>query len=172
MSPATITSQPVASNQMNSFPVPSGLESMMDKTELFIIKQRVGWFTGRVKYSVFDNTGKQIFTVVEDTKQGRTCCGLLRTCNMIISDMQGQEVMHLVKPFNCCTRELEVTGSDSQTVMGSITEQWTWTSCSSKFLIKNEFGDTVLTLGKNGCCGDIDFTFSSLLTGHWTRGIY
>ena len=112
MNPATITSQPVTSNLMNSFPVTSGLESM-DKTDLFIIKkQKVGWFTGRVKCSVFDNTGKQIFTVVEDTKQDRTCCGLLRTSyNMIISDMQGQEVMHLVKPFNCCTWELEVTGS-------------------------------------------------------------
>ena len=85
---------------------------------------------------------------------------------MNISDMQGQEVMHLENPFNCCTgNELKVTGSDSQTVIGSVKEQWHWCSCTSKFLIKNEFGETVLSVALSGGRGDIGFTLSSQETG-------
>ena len=87
---------------------------------------------------------------------------------MVISDMQGREVMRLVKPFNCCVQELEVlevTGS----VIGSVSQQW-W-PCLPKFQIKNEFGETVLTVAgpcsclQCSCGGDIVFTLTSQDTG-------
>ena len=72
----------------------------MDRVDHIVIKQKM---VTANKYDVFDKAGQQMFTVVEDkaiSYCNRMCCGSSRSFNMIISDMQGQEVMHLVKPFN------------------------------------------------------------------------
>ena len=162
MGPSAITSQPTTANQMTSFPVPSGLESL-DRVDHFVIKQKM---VTVYQYDVFDKSGQQMFTVVEDKAISccnRFCCGSSRSFNMIISDMQGQEVMHLVKPFNCHTQVLVVTGSDGETAIGSVDRKW-W-SCGPKFLIKDELEETVHTVARPFSVlrwrGDIDFTLTS-----------
>ena len=146
----------------------------MSRVDHFIIRQKVekleaitGYETTN-KYDVFDKEGQQIFTVVEDTATFTRllCCGPCRSFNMFISDMQGQKVMQLVKPFS---QQVKVTGTGSvgsETVMGCVIgDEW---SCLPKFMIKNEFGKTILivdgpcaALGCCSCGGDFNFTLTS-----------
>ena len=163
---STITKQPSSGNEISTFPVTSGLESL-DRLDHFIIKQKKVERLEAV--TVFDKEGQQIFGVSEETATFTRllCCGSCRSFNMIISDMQGQEVMHLlVKPFNM---EVEVTGSG--TVMGSVVNH-DKCLCLPKLQVKNEFEETVLTVdvpcSALPCCSvdrDIDFTLTSQDTG-------
>ena len=68
------------------------------------------------KYKVFNSMGQQVYYAKEDTDcLTRQCCGPIRPFDMKISDLQGQEVLHLTRPlrcqtccFPCCLQEMEV----------------------------------------------------------------
>merc|ERR1719153_1578187 len=54
------------------------------------------------KYTVFDTSGNAVFKIEEDTTCcNRFCCGVLRSFNVMIMDMQGQPFIQVVSPNAC-----------------------------------------------------------------------
>ena len=170
MEPSPITTQPghYAAFQEDGQASPR-LESLALVDNL-IIKQKVEMLEAICgcetvnHYMVFDPSGKEVFSAVEDTSCcNRCCCGKNRSFQMIITDNQEEEVMHLVRPLKLCcqVQELEVQ-SPPGTVIGYVKQVWSF--CYPKFLIQNELGETVLKVDGPVCghgfcnwCGDVDF---------------
>ena len=167
MDPSPVTSQP--DHYTAAFPghgpAALGLESLanvdhlMIKQEVEVLEVITGFETVN-KYTVFDQTGQKIFSAVEDSSLcSRLCLGSLRSFSMIISDTQGQEVVHLVRPFNCCMQELEVQ-SPPGTVIGYVKEP-RFCTLYPEFIIQDELGETILTVAgplcASKCFGDVDF---------------
>ena len=93
---------------------------------------------------------------------------------MNITDMQGQEVIHLNRPlrcqgccFPCCLQELEVS-SPPGTVIGKVEQQWS--IIYPKFVVKDQMGTPVLKIDGPFCtcscfCNDVEFKITSAQTG-------
>ena len=104
----------------------------------------------------------------------RQCCGPMRPFDMNITDMQGQEVLHLNRPLRCqgcccpcCLQELEVS-SPPGTTIGKIEQQWS--IIYPKFLVKDQMGEPVLKIEGPFCtcscfCNDVEFKILSVQTG-------
>ena len=114
-------------------------------------------------------------TLQEDTDWlTRQCCGPMRPFDMNITDMQGQEVIHLNRPLRCqgcccpcCLQELEVS-SPPGTTIGKIEQQWS--IIYPKFLVKDQMGEPVLKIEGPFCtcscfCNDVEFKITSVQTG-------
>ena len=97
---------------------------------------------------------------------------------MTITDLMGQEVIHLNRPlrcqlccFPCCLQEMEVS-SPPGAVIGSIQQQWS--VVHPRLLIKNELGDPVLKIEGPcwtcSCGGDVEFNVLSVQTGEQVGG--
>eukprot|EP00091_Calanus_sinicus_P011013 TRINITY_DN25132_c0_g1_i1.p1 TRINITY_DN25132_c0_g1~~TRINITY_DN25132_c0_g1_i1.p1 ORF type:complete len:231 (-),score=69.40 TRINITY_DN25132_c0_g1_i1:67-759(-) len=158
---------------------PPGLQylAMIDQ---LLVKQKVELleaFTGfetNNKYKIFNSLGQMVYTSKEDNDCcTRQLCGPARPFDMVISDNQGMEVIHLQRPLRCqscccfcCLQEMEVS-SPPGTVIGTIEQQWTL--IYPEFVIKDEGGNPVLKIKGPfcpiSCCGDVDFKVISLQTG-------
>jgi len=158
---------------------PPGLQylAMIDQ---LVVKQKVelleafSGFETNNKYKIFNSLGQMVYTSKEDTDCcTRQLCGPGRPFDMVISDNQGMEVIHLNRPlrcqaccFPCCLQEMEVS-SPPGTVVGTIEQQWTL--IYPQFVIKDEGGNPVLKiegpLCPISCCGDVDFKIISVQTG-------
>ena len=84
---------------------PPGLQYLTMVDQL-VVKQKVEVFEAFTgfetanKYKVFNSLGQQVFYAKEDTDCcTRQCCGPMRPFDMNITDMQGQEVIHLNRPL-------------------------------------------------------------------------
>ena len=159
---------------------PPGLQYLTMVDQL-IIKQKVevleivtGFETAN-KYEVLNNLGQNVYKAKEDSDCcTRNCCGSGRCLDMSITDLQGQEVIHLNRPlrcqeccFPCCLQEMEVS-SPAGTVIGSISQQWS--ILHPRLLIKDELGIPVLRIeGPCWTCScfgsDVEFTVVSVQNG-------
>ena len=170
-----------------------GLEylAMMDD---LIIQQKVelleavtGFETAN-EYKLLDTSGNKIFSAKEKTDiLTRSFWGSCRPFEINILNNQGEEVLHLVRPLNCCSlQELEViflerktnfvfvyqspfqVQSHRGTVIGSVKQQ-PWSFFYPNLLVKNETGDPVLRIDGplcvSSCFGDVIFTLRSLDSG-------
>ena len=151
-----------------------GLESlaMVDqlvlKQEEEVLEVITGFETAN-KYTVFDMSGNMLFMVEEESSCfTRCCCGVYRSFDVMIMDMQGEPIIQLVSPnaYNwCCLRSIEVQ-SPPGTVIGFAQQKFT--CFYPKIKIKNANRETFLTA--NGpfcaygqCCGtgNADFVLTS-----------
>ena len=151
---------------------PPGLQFLTTVDQLFIMQkvELVEAFTGfetKNKYRVFNSLGQQILFAKEDTDCcTRQCCGASRPFDLTITDIQGQEVIHLYRPLRCCLEELEVS-SPPGTVIGKVDQKW---SFCPKFVIKDQLGEPVLRIEgpwctDSDCCGDVEFRVVDVQTG-------
>jgi len=97
----------------------------------------------------------------------------MRPFDMNITDMTGNEVIHLNRPlrcqaccFPCCLQELEVS-SPPGTTIGSIEQKWS--ILYPRFVVKDETGHPVLRIEGPcwtcSCCGsDVEFKVLSVTT--------
>ena len=112
------------------------VDQLLVKQKIEILEAFTGFETAN-KYKVFNSLGQQVYYAKEDTDCcTRQCCGPARPFDMNITDMQGQEVIHLNRPlrsellnftfffylkltslrcqsccFPCCLQEMEVRAS-------------------------------------------------------------
>ena len=96
------------------------------------------------------------------------CCGTNRPFDMDIVDWNGNEVVHLDRPFACdscccccCLQSMEV--SSQSRPLGTIEQKWT--CCSPEFAIKDDSANTVLTMSGPVCtwsCFGSDVEFKVL----------
>ena len=103
---------------------PPGLQylAMIDQ---LVVKQKVelleafSGFETNNKYKIFNSLGQMVYTSKEDTDCcTRQMCGPSRPFDMVVSDNQGMEVIHLNRPLRCqacccpcCLQEMEVSTS-------------------------------------------------------------
>ena len=109
---------------------PPGLQhlTMLDQ---ILVEQKVtiklGGLETANKYKVFNSLDQQVYDAKEDTDCFTwLSCDADRPFNMYITDMQGQEVIHLKRPLRClpcCLQELEVS-SPPGSVIGKIEQKW------------------------------------------------
>ena len=143
------------------------VDQLILKQELEVMEIAIG-FEEANRYTVFDTSGNEMFTVEEETSCcNRNCCGVCRSFNVMIMDMQGQPIIQLVSPNTCnccCLRSIEVQ-SPPGTVIGFAQEKFTF--FYPKIKIMNENEETLITA--NGpfcaygkCCfGDADFVLTN-----------
>ena len=106
------------------------VDQLLVKQKVEILEAFTGFETAN-KYKVFNSLGQEVYYAKEDTDCcTRQCCGPARPFDMNITDMQGQEVIHLNRPlrcqsccFPCCLQELEVS-SPPGSVIGKIEQKW------------------------------------------------
>jgi len=71
------------------------------KNALYIFAAFTGWET-KNKYAVTNNKGEMIYYVVEESDIcSRLCLGTQRSCEFNIYDRNQQEILRMVRPFNC-----------------------------------------------------------------------
>jgi len=157
---------------------PPGLQYLTSVDQL-LVKQKVEVLeivTGietQNKYEVFNSLGQLVYKAKEDSNFcSRQCCGPLRSFDLHITDLQGQEVIQLNRPlrcqgccFPCCLQEMEVC-SPPGNVVGSIEQQWS--ILYPRFLIKDLTGQPVLKIEGPcwtcSCCNDVEFVVKSVQT--------
>jgi len=150
------------------------VDQLLVKQKVEILEAFTGFETAN-KYKVFNSLGQQVYYAKEDTDCcTRQCCGPARPFDMNITDMQGQEVIHLNRPlrcqsccFPCCLQELEVS-SPPGSVIGKIEQKWS--IIYPNFVIKDQMGEPVLRIEgpfctMSCCCKDVEFKVLSAQTG-------
>ena len=167
------------------------VDQLLVKQKVEVLEAFTGFETAN-KYQVFNSLGQQVFYAKEDTDCcTRQCCGPMRPFDMNITDMQGQEVIHLNRPLRCqgcccpcCLQELEVS-SPPGTVIGKVEQKWSIiypnfvikdqvnTGChlvENEVIIDIKMGEPVLRIEgpfctMSCCCGDVEFKVLSAQTG-------
>ena len=75
------------------------VDQLLVKQKVEILEAFTGFETAN-KYKVFNSLAQQVYYAKEDTDCcTRQCCGPARPFDMNITDMQGQEVIHLNRPL-------------------------------------------------------------------------
>lgn len=155
--------------------VPPGLEYLVQVDQL-LVKQKFELLEalcgceGKNKYKIKNSMGQQVFYAKEDTNCcTRNCCGPTRPFDMIITDNNEREVLHLSRPlrcqsclFPCFLQELEVSDSNG-VVIGRVEQEWS--ICAPKFAIYDQSNQLVLRMKGPVCtfsiCGDVEFDIVS-----------
>ena len=126
--------QPMA--MMQPANVPPGLEYLLQVDNL-IVKQKVEWleaFLGcetKNKYKILSPNGQQIYEAEEETDCcTRNFCGVNRPFELEIRDSQGNELIHLYRPFRCkscwfpCFLQVLEVYSPPGTLVGTVEQEW------------------------------------------------
>jgi len=150
------------------------VDQLLIKQKVEILEAMTGFETAN-KYEVLNSLGQNVYKAKEDSDCcTRNCCGPGRCFDMNITDLMGEEVIHLNRPlrcqaccFPCCLQEMEVS-SPPGNVIGTISQQWS--ILYPRFLIKDELGTPVLKIEGPcwtcSCCGsDVEFNVLSVQTG-------
>ncbi len=121
---------------MQPLNVPPGLEYLLQVDHL-IVKQKVEWLEAlfgcetKNKYKIMNVNGEQIYEAEEETDCcTRNFCGPNRPFDLEIRDSQGNELIHLYRPFRsksclcpCFLQVMEVY-SPPGTLVGTIEQEW------------------------------------------------
>lgn len=160
--------------------VPPGLEYLTAVDQL-IIKQKVEMleaflgFETNNKYSVKNSMGQKVFDAVEKNDCcTRLLCGSMRSFDMKIKDLQGNEVMHLYRPYRCtsclcpcCLQEIEVQAPPGN-VIGYVKQEWS--IIFPRFTVRDAQDNVIFRIEGPFCtaslCGDVEFQVISDQTGH------
>merc|ERR1719500_2228285 len=161
------------------------VDQLLIKQKVEVLEVVTGIETAN-KYEVLNSMGQHVYKAKEDSDCcTRYFCSSNRCLEMNITDLTGQEVIHLNRPlrcdmccFPCCLQEMEVS-SPPGTIIGTISQQWS--IFNQKLLIKDEMGRPVFRIEgpcwTGSCCGsDVEFKVLCLekdeqvgkITKQWT----
>ncbi|XP_032685927.1 phospholipid scramblase 1-like [Odontomachus brunneus] len=134
---------------------PSGLEYLMGLDYLFVDQkvELLEAFTGfetKNRFAVMDMMGKPVFYVAEESGIcSRMCLGSARPCEFSVFDVNGREVLRMIRPFRCdsccCPCYLQVMEVYSGGILlGSITQEWSL--LRPTFSVRDASGNPVLII--------------------------
>lgn len=121
---------------MQPLNVPPGLEYLLQVDHL-MVKQKVELleaflgFEGNNKYKVYNGAGQELYQAKEDVD----CCtrnllGPNRPFDLEIEDMQGNELIHLYRPWRCtscyfpCFLQVLEVYSPPGNLIGTVEQEW------------------------------------------------
>lgn len=132
------------------------------------------------RYHIFDNQERELFTAKEATDWcTRQICGQARPVELPVMDSQGQEVLHITRPYRCQSccfpcflQEAQVSLAGSGMGVGSVEQEWSF--LLPNLVVKDQAGQPVYRISLPEwcvCCDDLCYKVYSLEDGEEAAAI-
>lgn len=125
--------------------------------------EAISGFETKNNYTIKDAQGRDLCTAREEIDScARNCWGRNRPLELQVKDMNGREIMLIMRPldctscgFSCCLQSTEVEAPPGNLV-GFIEQEFS--VLTPTFLLKNKLGETALRIKSPLLtCGDVEF---------------